>query len=295
MLTGRKRQAVNVRELTAYLEGDVTPQQIRDIEDRLASCASSRQCLEQLRRVTDAVAGTEAEEQTIDLVAGVRRAAAQPQVRSASRWPSWRRSRLPMVAGLAATAAALLFLLPIREEATHSDTTDELPVQGALGPGLRVKASGPTGDDRWIDLQVYRTNGKDSPQRVAREVRRDDALLFAYTNLGPRPYDHLMVFAIAGKGKVHWFYPGYERRGGDPQSIAIEQEQAGAELPDVVKHDLAPGLLTLYAVFSREPLSVLRVEALIRDLLAAGRWDPREAARVPLEGTAQRIMSIQVR
>jgi hypothetical protein len=97
-----------------------------------------------------------------------------------------------------------------------------------------------------------------------------DALVLAYSNPGP-VYDHLMVFAVDQRYRVHWFYPAFERPGDDPAAIAIERGRAGVELGEQISHDYAPGKLRVFALFLDHPLPVSRIEARVAEALAGPR------------------------
>jgi hypothetical protein len=98
------------------------------------------------------------------------------------------------------------------------------------------------------------------PERLRRSLRAEDGLLFAYTNLGDEPFQHLMLFCVDAQRELHWFYPAYASERDNPSSIPIRagQEQA---LSEVIWLDLPKGPLTIYAAFTREPLDVWGVEA----------------------------------
>jgi hypothetical protein len=92
-------------------------------------------------------------------------------------------------------------------------------------------------------------------------MHRDDGLLFAYTNLGPQPFDYLMVFGIDARGAVRWYHPSFDRQGTNPVSIPLEKGVARAVLKEVIRHDLAAGRFQIVALFTRQALTVADVEA----------------------------------
>ncbi|MEK6609105.1 MAG: hypothetical protein AABZ30_15715 [Myxococcota bacterium] len=123
-------------------------------------------------------------------------------------------------------------------------------------------ARGGAKDDpaKWVALRAYRRAGDGArPEPLGARMRRDDALLVAYDNAGPRAYAWLMVYAVDASGSVRWYYPAFEAPGQDPSSIAIAAG-SGVELPDQVRHPLAAGPMRLHALFSRAALRVTDVE-----------------------------------
>jgi hypothetical protein len=88
--------------------------------------------------------------------------------------------------------------------------------------------------------------------------------LFSYTNLGPHPFDYLMIFATDASAEVRWFYPAWESAADNPQSIAITRGGANVPLGELVQQDAAEGPLSLYALFTARPLSVKEVEAWLK-------------------------------
>jgi hypothetical protein len=145
---------------------------------------------------------------------------------------------------------------------------DELPIAGDLG--FRAKSAPPTGAARWTGIQAFRRGAAgSSPERVRDRLRHDDGLIFAYTNQGNAPFEHLMVFGVDAEQEVRWFHPAYATERQNPTSIPI---RAGQEvpLPETVWISLPRGPLTLYAAFTREPLDVWAVEAWLKANPAGG-------------------------
>jgi hypothetical protein len=93
-------------ELSAYLDGELTPERARAVEERLAESPAARQLLEELRGVTDQLAALPRHRAPDELAAALQRAAEQQLPRGAS--PPLRRLRtLRLLARLTVSAAAL--------------------------------------------------------------------------------------------------------------------------------------------------------------------------------------------
>ena len=202
--------------------------------------------LEPLRSIVD---GLRAHEDfgDVDLVPQIRAAIAEPPARS-------RRRALyaggALVAALAA-CAALWIGLPRR------DRDDGFQAKGGAGDA-----------DRWVGLTVYQA-GPDGAFHRADRVSAARPLAFSYTNVGPHPYGYLVVLGIDTTGERFRYYPAED----EPSSIAIRADSS-VQLPDLVEHELHPGPLAIYGVFSERPLAVPDVET----ALAASR--PIEDASV---------------
>ena len=253
--------------LAAYLEGEVTPSEAAAVEAELAESPRARRQLARLREIGEVLAAPIPEIEKVDLVVPWKRAAT---TRSRSGWEGWRR-----IPGMLAVAAAVVAVSIV---AVRRPRTDEFRAKSALGGNSR---------ERWSGIRVYRVDSAGEATRLDERFRVTDGLLFSYTNLGPRPLDHLMVFGVDSRGEVRWFYPAYDREGTNPVSIAIKRGDADVPLPDVVRHDFSPGPLAIHAVFSDRPLRVLEVEALLRE-----HRDP--TAPLPLEGAVEHVVAAVV-
>jgi hypothetical protein len=234
--------------LAAYLEGEVTPSEKASVDAELADSATARRHLAQLEVVRDALAAPIAELETSDLAPQVMQAIEAE--RALERAGHRRRVNLRAVLltlGAAACAAAGLVIL------------------ARPGPDeFRSKAAAPAGAldaQRWAGVHAYHVSGSDAPARLGAHLPAGDGLLFGYTNLGPRPFGYLMIFAVDARGAVRWCYPAYERAGDNPTSIPIHTGEAAVPLAEVIHHDLAAGPLEIRALFTMRPLDVAAVEA----------------------------------
>ena len=244
MKTGPER-ALASETLAAYLERELSPSETQRLEDMLARDADAQRRLEQLRHIRDALSAPEPELESIDLVLAVQTAQRLPE-----RTPPRRSIWWLLGGGVTATAAALLLAFGV-------DTGQWSPSE------FRAKSGGSELPDprRWTAVQVYQVSAGGEPQQLSERVSANDGFLFSYTNLGPEPFEYLMIFAVAASGQVSWFHPSYETVGTNPTSIHIEKGRAEVPLKEVIEHDFAPGPLSIYALFTRQPMRVLEVEA----------------------------------
>jgi hypothetical protein len=207
----------------------------------------------------------------LDLTARVRAALAKPEPRRRGR--PWTFG-LSAAAALACLGALVLVAMP----------------EGSEDAEFRAKsANGATdGARRWAGIQIHRVSETGEAERVSERLTVRDGLVFSYTNVGPAPFDYLLIFAVDALGKVSWFYPAYERPGTDPSAVAIAKNASETRLPDLVRHDFGRGPLTIYGLFARRPLRVSEVEA----------WLDQHRARIasapPLAETTLYSVSVRV-
>lgn len=229
--------------LAAYLEGEVTASEKLALEAELEANAKVRARLEQLRQIREALSAAEPALEDIDLPAAVQAALRQPAPTPTRRSP-W----LAAAMGTAALATSWLIL------------SFALPHESGVEFRARSLDSSSTAE-RWAGIQAYRLGEGAKPEPLGTQMSASDGLMFAYTNLGPHPFEYLMIFARGSTGQVSWFHPAYEREGTDPASTPIEASRAQALLAEVIRHEYEPGPLTIYGLFTRRPLQVSAVEA----------------------------------
>ncbi|QDE72179.1 hypothetical protein BHS09_37315 [Myxococcus xanthus] len=92
-------------------------------------------------------------------------------------------------------------------------------------------------------------------------LRPEQELAFAFRN--PDAHRFLMVFARDTAGRVYWYHPSWADPASNPSAIPIPDGDTLRELPEAISHPLAPGALTLHAVFLESPLTVRQMESLV--------------------------------
>jgi hypothetical protein len=262
---------ISSNELFLYLEGEVTKRRSAEIDQHLESCRACRERLQRRREMIESLAEPDGELEGLDLVEDVRRL-----VEEQGKQPAKKRRKLPAVSvriGLLlvalAGAVALWFATAEKDE-------------------FRVKSASPVvhEQDRWVGVQAFRLGEGDRPAPLSGNLGRGEFLLFAYTNQGESPFPYMMILAVDAGKRAHWFYPAYTGEGTDPRSIPIAGNVTGAELFEKIRHDFAPGPLHIYGLFTRKPLKVSEVEALIKGI------EPGQ--RIPLKDSAQHILETAV-
>jgi hypothetical protein len=276
---------ISDRRLFEYLEGELGRSERGAVERELAESAAARRRLDGLAATlkqlgqSDDMSGTDLAPAILEAIERSR------EERADRRAPGARRRRALAIAGsgLAAAAGLVIWLV----------TTGEPGVPERV----RVKAEASRGDplDEWVGVEVYTVVGDQAPRPLAARLEAGADLLLAYRNQAPEAFDHLAAFAVDGSGEVYWLYPAYQEAGTDPVSIEIGRtDRIAAELPDRIEHALPPGPLAIYAVFTRAPLPVSRIEAIVRGWRASGAWDARRPPRLPVSGSGQHILSTEV-
>ncbi len=160
-------------------------------------------------------------------------------------WKSWQTWLL-----VPATAAATAVLMMVLWSPTKQDATDGFQARGAETINLNA----------WVSLQVFRA-GKNGYEPVRDVIAADDALAFSYLNRSDSQLRYLAVFAVDNQGEVFWYYPPNVDAGNSPGSVSVQSGAQPIELPEQVAHHLRIGLLRIFGVFSKDPLSVQFIEA----------------------------------
>lgn len=301
-MTRRKSETLPRRALAAFLEGEVTPTEAAAIEAHLRDSAAARRQLEQLREIRRALARLpderdDAETLAVQEIRCALLTASLPPARGprASRWSWSLRAGASIIAAACAATAALLLVPGSPSPSTRSATALADQEPGEFRPKSAAATSFP--EDRWVRIDVYRV----APDGAARPLggagaamRAGEGLVFRYTNSGREPFGFLMIFAVDSTRRIHWYYPSYETAGTDPSSLPIRAESGSIALPDVIQHELSPGPLVLYGLFSRTPLRVLDVERRVNEFMAGPSWDPDRPARIPVAGSGQHVMRATV-
>lgn len=98
---------------------------------------------------------------------------------------------------------------------------------------------------------------------AAISIARGDELAFAYENGAAK--ERLMIFGVDEHRHVYWFYPAWTREADDPVAIPIARDAVRHELPEAVRHGFDGSRLEIRSLFVDEPITVTRVERLLRE------------------------------
>ncbi len=217
-----------------HFAGRIAPEEERRLREHLAGCAA---CREQYQRHLT--------------LARLDPAALSPRERLAvglGLAPAPRSLTRPLWATLGAAAAALLvFILWPR-----------------VGPGPESGFSARGGaPEEAARLFAYRIVPGGPPAPLDKTMRAGDELAFAYQNQAG--FRRLLVFGIDAARRVVWYHPAWSDAQADPGAVPILASAGVHELPEAVRHDLAPGPLVLIGLFLNQDLSVREAERVLED------------------------------
>jgi hypothetical protein len=111
----------------------------------------------------------------------------------------------------------------------------------------------------------------EKPVALGEVMRASDELAFAFDN--PASARHLLIFGVDEHRHVYWYHPAWVNPATTPTAVAIPGGRH--ELPEAVSHDLDGGVLTLYAVFANEAVSVRELERALDEYTARAAWSTR--------------------
>ena len=269
-MTARRAQGeLSTEELVRYLQGEMTRSESEETEKRVADSRRAQERLAELRQMTDALRRPPDWVASADLTAGVASRIRQVEPAAVRRRP--RRALWLSAGAVAAAAAILLFVAPWRSD-------------GGGPEEPRAKGGATTDPDRWVGIGLANANGEPIGDTMPR-----GGVMVSYTNLGPEPYSHLMVFALDGGGEIRWFYPAWQEEAANPTAIPIEPGVAERVLPDLVEHQFMQGGVVVYGLFLRRAATVREVEA----ALAGKTWTAR--SRLPFPDSGQHWIATLVK
>ncbi len=229
-------------DLFRYLEDDLSVAEAKALEAELAEAPELADRLDEDRALIEALREPDDAFAEVDLVAGVRSRLAAEPARTRGK------GRLFAAAGALAVAAGFaLFFVP----------------RGATEDGFRAKGVAANTAGKWAGVKAFVVHADSTPRPLGEALSSEDSVVFTYTNLGERPYSHLMIFGVDAAGAVHWYYPAWSDASENPSAVRIRGDSGDVPLPDRVAHDLPSGRYVIHAVFMRSPKTVREAEALI--------------------------------
>jgi hypothetical protein len=275
-------RCVDERELMRLLAGELSAEGTERVQqhcDACAGCAALRSELlattTRLRNDVDEFRDDAAVDEVMQLIR-TGKADRQPVAEArTSPWKFWQ-TWLLIPATAAATAVLMLVFAPARDH--------------PLADGVQARGSSGEKLDRWVSLQIFRAveGGYEPVQDV---LAADDALAFTYLNRSGNHLHYLAVFALDARGKVFWYYP--PQPGDSASSIAIQASAEPVELPEQVVHDLTPGLLRVFGIFSARALSSQQLERQLRSDLSHVK-DLAQLSRLSLSDVGQHSLLLRV-
>ena len=234
--------------LAAFMEGELSTNAAGELRIHSVDCAGCRRALERLRETAGQLR--------------LSRAAEDPHFVSQvlERLPAGRRrhpGRWLVALTLPAAAAFAVFL---SASLHHHD--GEFVARGSVKPGLAEPAT-------HLGVEVFVHQQSRERNRVAmrggERIENGDGFSFVVSNRLSRDV-YLCLFAIDSAQAVHWFYPSYTDAATEPQAIRVPAAPAIMPLSQGVTPDgLAPGRLSVVALFLARPVRVSEVEKVVTE------------------------------
>lgn len=219
------------RTIDRYFEGRLSRAEAKDMFARLDDAdahAAAREYFERRRRLAliDPRAPTELDRigRSLGLVT---------DTSPARRW--WSAKSLLSIFGAATAALVLVWAVP--EEAS-----DFIP----------------RGVEEGLHLSIFDLTTTPAP--VGESITTTTPLAFVYQTSEP---GYLMVFAVDAAGRVYWYHPAWTDPSHDPTAIPIAPSHQPTELPEAIRHAFVPGPVYIVALFTRAPMEVRAVEAIL--------------------------------
>ena len=273
---------IDTDTLIRYAERDLNRSEENEIAQQIQRTPQAKARLAEIERMMHHLRYVEETSDGIDFAPLVRTALARDTRRRGTRWT-------PMVA--ACLAACLAVSLAI-----YFHWSPSQPAAATNSPQFRVKGETGVGTERekWTNLTAYVTDGTATSQLLGPTMKQGDALLFSYTNNGRIPFTYIMIFAVDSAGAVYWYFPGFHRVGTDPVSIPIETDARDVELKELVRHQMAPGTLMLFGLFTDEAVPVSRIEQIVKRLTTESSSSLNSTYKFPFEDCAQHLIQTTI-
>jgi hypothetical protein len=213
------------RQIDAHFEGRLAPERARDLRGHVASCTACHDYFARRQLLADLDPTALSERERIGFAIGLAR---RPRPTVA----------MLAVAAVVAAAAAGLLLLPGRPSMDA-----EFAARGAPSPVT--------------NLLVYRVEGERASVAEG-TIGAHDELAFSYLNGAGKHW--LLVFGVDEHKHVFWYYPSFDDPQANPTAISIEGGPGRHHLREAIGHELDGRELSIRAIFTDEPLSVVEVE-----------------------------------
>lgn len=280
----------NIDHILDYISGCLSAEETRFLDEHFASCAACRVKRDEAGNMVRGLGPADDEFGEPRFVARVIETTRESRPRqNISPRPS-RYGLLSTAVGVAMAAClAGVLVVSLRSRSEPPSTL----LESALGPGAFVaRSGGPKGANLWESITIYRADAR-GYFPVQDRIAANDGLAFAYLNRSAQPFDYLMIFAVDPTGEVFWYYPAYENPGQNPTSIPIRAAHTRERLPEEIHHQLKPGRLRVYAIFTRTPVTVSSVEERL-GLLTAESHEPDVSPRLGIENSAEQSFALIV-
>ncbi len=240
-------ERLSLEKLAAYLDGEVTTNEAREISKQIEEDGESLQNLRKLRNIRRGMKSAFDVSKSEQFCEGV---TARISSKAAKRTRIGLRLAVAACAVLAISISAWQLLLKRDVESgafvARGSSTD--------GAGLEKTAG--------FDAYLHPHGRLDERIRVRPNtvIAPGDGLSFVAYNRSGGP-TFLMLFGVDADRKIHWFYPAPEANLPNLESIRLEGAPETVPLPDgVTPGVLPPGAFRVIALFTERPLLTNDVE-----------------------------------
>jgi hypothetical protein len=233
-------RCANRHMVDRHFAGQVRPTEEASLREHLPGCESCRRYYERHLLLAELDPSALGAQERIAIGLGV----------STSASTLWSLPRAPLLAAAALAACLALFMLrPV-------DSASEFQARG-IATEPRV----------W----VYRVGPDGKPVELGDVMAPNDELAFAFDN--PGDAQRLLLFGVDEHRHLYWYHPAWL----DPATTptAVPAATGRHELPEAVSHQLDGGMLTLYAVFTSEGVTVRDVERGLDAYTRRAAWQQR--------------------
>lgn len=272
---------IETEELTYYLDGDIAPSRGEEIDNHLKSCGACHNDFTSLSEVFQNLQNHDPALADIDLTDNIMAVLQKENIQETdTQEPSQNNVIRPARSvwfgrslGLAAALAAC-FVAVLLQPGTQVDINDDSQFRMRSNPGT-------TPSTALTGISIYKTQDNKQPGYLGNTMRKQDSLLFAYSNAGSHQYNYMMIVGIDATGDSHWYYPAWTDPKTDPASVTIQTGKTGIELKEAIQHAVASGPYTLYAIFSDNAVHVSSFEKVLQESMAAKTWTPGLKLHIP--------------
>ena len=235
------------QELVQAELGELTINQVRDLDDHAAVCSRCAQARHAIRQLTEDLASRPTQED--DFVERVMSAN-----KTATPVAPKRRPYVPWFAAAALVLLASGTAKLAMDHAGHKQTWTARGHRDGANVSLDTPAS-----------EVLIMRGGQLLPLSGQSLSRADAFAVRYVN----PTDdtqYLAAFAVDAVGAVHWIFPEYVDASTDPPSFPLVSAEEERLLPQVVApENPAPGPMHVVTLTSPEPTTVKRIESALQE------------------------------
>lgn len=260
-------KCAKVDDVVLYFTGRLRAERGEDLEIHLAQCESCRRLLTDIETMAGRLAPDPGEFDDENLVGDVMTLVRLGQAKREKLAVYPNRPLVLRIAVPALAAAAVLGMTAVFFWSAVSEENPRVVDSSAVSPsreGFQARGDVRSVPGERVSFKIFKA-GTGGYREASELIAADDSLAFTYDNRSERNYRYLMIVGADHKGEVFWYYPAHLHADENPKSIAIHQTEGAVQLPDEIEHDLMPGKLRIWALFSEDPLDVKSVEKSITE------------------------------